>query len=244
MKRNSDTPSLLRSFASGAALVALAATMSTASARALVQRASSDLEHLNLNDARLALDGYDPVAYFPEGGGQAREGKAKLSVEFRAVTYRFASEKNWKTFQSDPEKYEPDYGGWCAYAMSRGDKVEVDPESFLIEEGRLLVFFDGFFADTRKSWLSEGGAKLGPSATKEWGEILGRKESVRPRAKEATLGLNSMDPLTVGQGREAKPGLATIATRIGDLEYRFATAENRLEFLRDPERVLAALEKD
>lgn len=205
------------------------------SAGASPQREGAPLEHLNLDESGLALEGYDPVAYFEEGSGRPAEGKQKLFVTLRDVTYRFRSEQNRESFLRDPEKYEPAYGGWCAFAMAKGDKVEVDPESFLIEGGRLLVFYDGLFADTRKSWLKAGEGKLEPLATGAWSKLLGRT-SVRPvRAKLPTLALDGVDPVTLAPGRESKPGLPTITTRIGDELYRFRTRENRVAFLRNPE---------
>jgi len=202
------------------------------------QRSGAPLEQLNLHSSGLALDGYDPVAYFPEGGSLAVEGSKQLFVTIRGATYRFHSKKNRELFLEDPEKFEPAYGGWCAFAMAKGEKVEVDPESFLIEKGHLLVFYDGLFADTRKSWLKKGEGKLEPLATMAWGKLLGREHPVRARAKNAKLGLNGLDPTTVRKGSEAQSGLPIITTRIGDMEYRFANRANREAFVEAPESYL------
>jgi YHS domain-containing protein len=131
-----------------------------------------DYAHLNVDKQGLALSGYDPVAYFPEGGGKATKGKAEFALVQGGVTWRFESEKNRELFKAAPARFEPAYGGWCAWAMVDGDKVEVDPRSFLIEEGRLYVFYDGFLADTRKKWLSKTGAVLRPKADAAWKKIL------------------------------------------------------------------------
>ena len=204
-------------------------------AAALPQREGAALEHLNLEKSGLALAGYDPVAYFEEGGGRPAEGQQKLFVSLRGVTYRFRAEKNRESFLLDPEKYEPAYGGWCAFAMAKGEKVEVDPESFLIEDGRLLVFYDGLFADTRKSWLKAGEGKLEPLATGAWSKLLGRTGKRHVRAELPTLALAGVDPVTLAPGRESKPGLPTVTTRIGDKLYHFRSRENREEFLANPE---------
>jgi YHS domain-containing protein len=132
-----------------------------------------DVSQFNLGDGGLALGGYDPVAYFPDGGGKAKEGKESLELRFRGATYRFASEENKKAFAADPLKYEPAYGGWCAYGMAKGDKVEIDPESFLIVDGKLMVFYDGFLADTRAKWQDEGASKLQPKADATWSRYVG-----------------------------------------------------------------------
>jgi len=134
-------------------------------------------QHWNVEvdgDTRLALQGYDPVAYFPEGGGQPAEGKEKIIAVHGGITYRFAGDAHRKLFVADPWKYEPAYGGWCAYAMAEGEKVDVDPESFRILDGRLFVFYDGLFADTRKKWLADEAALL-TKADAAWPKLSGEK---------------------------------------------------------------------
>jgi len=130
------------------------------------------LKQYNLGKHGLALEGYDPVAYFPEGGGKPAKGKAELSLTVRGVTYRFATKEHLELFEARPEQFEPAYGGWCAYAMSDGRKVSVDPESYLIEDGRLLLFYKSFFSNTRKKWKKEGGDKLRPKADAAWKKIV------------------------------------------------------------------------
>ena len=138
--------------------------------------ARASIEHYNLEKGGLALEGNDPVSYFPEGGGKPREGEKSITHAHRGVTYRFASEKNRELFRASPDRFEPAYGGWCAYAMVGGDKVEVDPKSFLIEKGRLLVFYKGLFNNTRKKWQKEGGDKLAPKADKAWKKLITPKK--------------------------------------------------------------------
>jgi hypothetical protein len=121
----------------------------------------------NLGKSGLALEGYDPVAYFPEGGGKPRKGDPKLECSLDGAKYRFASEAHRAWFLAEPARYRPKYGGWCAYAMVEGDEVEVDPESFLVENGRLLLFYDGVFADTRAKWLPKA-KQFAPRADAQW----------------------------------------------------------------------------
>lgn len=162
-------------------LVALALALSlppapapTADPAPLVQEEQkrADFAHLNLDKQGLSLSGYDPVAYFPEGGGKATKGSADIALLAGGVTWRFANEKNRELFRASPKRFEPAYGGWCAWAMASGDKVEIDPKSFLIEDGRLFVFYDGFLADTRKKWLKAGGATLRPKADAAWKKLV------------------------------------------------------------------------
>jgi len=134
-----------------------------------------DLTLLNLGEGSLALQGYDPVAYFAAGGGKPTKGKAALAVEHEGVVYHFANETHRKRFAADPAAFEPSFGGYCAYALAKtGDLVEIDPESFLIEDGRLLVFYNGWFNDTRASWTEEGG--LLPEADRRWATRIDQRE--------------------------------------------------------------------
>lgn len=133
-----------------------------------------DVSHYHLGKDGLALMGYDPVGYFPEGGGKPIKGSDTITYRYRGVLYRFATNANKETFVAAPAKYEPAYGGYCAYGMAKEDKVEIDPRSFLIENGKLLLFYDGFLADTRKKWLdADGKAKLEPKATRYWKKLHG-----------------------------------------------------------------------
>jgi len=132
----------------------------------------------NADKNGLAIEGYDPVAYFPEGGGLPRKGRLTIIDQHVGLTYRFATEANRARFQENAERYAPAFGGWCAWAMVQGDRVDVDPRSFLVEDGRLLLFYDGFFADTRASWREASSPALGQDADSHWAVIV-REASAR-----------------------------------------------------------------
>ncbi|MEL6329826.1 MAG: YHS domain-containing (seleno)protein [Planctomycetota bacterium] len=117
---------------------------------------------------KLAIGGYDPVAYFPEGGAKPAKGKKSITLEHRGVKYRFASESNLELFKSNPNKYEPAYGGWCAYAAAKETYTEPNPKRFKIQGGRLLLFYDGFFGDTYEDWHKEGPDRLEVEADDFW----------------------------------------------------------------------------
>ena len=69
------------------------------------------------------------------------------------MTYNFSSQANKDLFLKNPASYEPQYGGWCAYAMGySGEKVEINPETFKILDGKLYLFYNAFFNNTLKSW--------------------------------------------------------------------------------------------
>jgi len=107
-------------------------------------------KHFNLASGT-ALSGYDPVAYFSEK--KAVKGKKEFAAMHQGTTYYFSSAANATAFKNNPASYEPQYGGWCAYAMGfDGTKVEIDPATFKIVDGKLYVFYNKFFTNTLKSW--------------------------------------------------------------------------------------------
>ncbi|MBL8802163.1 MAG: YHS domain protein [Planctomycetes bacterium] len=135
------------------------------------EKGERDVKHFNLDKSKLAIEGYDPVAYFPEGGGKPLKGSDKITVTHKGVVYRFATEENKALFLKTPDKFEPQYGGWCAYAMAQGEKVEIDPKSFKITDGKLFLFYKSFFNDTREKWVKEE-APLTKKADAGWKTIL------------------------------------------------------------------------
>lgn len=123
-------------------------------------------KQFNLNESHVGIGGYDPVAYFTEK--KAVEGNKTLKSDYQGVTYYFSSKQNLTLFTSSPSKFEPEYGGWCAYAMgAKGEKVEVDPETFKIVNGKLYLFYNKFFNNTLKSWNKDE-ANLKSNADKNW----------------------------------------------------------------------------
>ena len=107
------------------------------------------LKHFNL-EKNVAIEGYDPVSYFQ---GKPKKGSSSISVSYLGIIYKFSSETNKATFSKAPEKYLPQYGGWCAYAMGeKGEKVEIDPETYKIIEGKLYLFYNAYFTNTLTSW--------------------------------------------------------------------------------------------
>lgn len=95
---------------------------------------------VNTDRDGLALAGYDAVAYHEDH--RAVRGDADLLVRHEGATYRFSSAAHRDAFQTDPAKYLPAYGGYCAYGVSRGYKVKVDPEAFTVVDGRLYLNYD------------------------------------------------------------------------------------------------------
>ena len=110
----------------------------------------------NLLGESIGLVGYDPVSYFSAGGGKPQKGSIKISMVHDGVTYRFASTEHLELFKADPEKYLPQYGGWCAWAAGALNKrVDADPESYVVRDGKLYVFYRDPGLETRASWLKD-----------------------------------------------------------------------------------------
>ncbi len=125
--------------------------------------------HYNLGKNRLAIEGYDPVAYF---GGRAVRGNAKLTAEHKGAIYRFSSEQNRNQFVASPDKFAPTYGGWCATAMAEGKKVEVDPTNFRVTNGRLFLFYNSLFHNAQNDWKKDEPGKT-RLADEHWKKIAG-----------------------------------------------------------------------
>ncbi|CAA9202396.1 hypothetical protein FLA105534_04062 [Flavobacterium bizetiae] len=114
------------------------------------QNDAKRIEQYNLEN-KVAIQGYDPVGYFTDG--KAIKGKKEFTTSYQGVVYKFSSSENKEAFLKNPSKYEPQYGGWCAYAMgSAGEKVEINPETFKIIDGKLYLFYNAYFNNTLKSW--------------------------------------------------------------------------------------------
>lgn len=136
----------------------------------LKKKPAAALQHYNLAADNLALSGYDPVGYIVQG--KALKGRKEISAQHRGVTYWFAFEENKKLFTAAPENYVPTYGGWCATAMAKGEKVEIDPTNFKVTNGRLFLFFKAFYANAIKDWNKDE-PNLTAKADANWKKIAG-----------------------------------------------------------------------
>lgn len=139
------------------------------SATTFGQTASKRITEFNL-DKKVAIQGYDPVAYFTQK--KAVKGKATMASTYEGVIYNFSSQANKETFAKNPSGYEPQYGGWCSYAMgANGEKVEVNPETFKIVDGKLNLFYNAFFNNTLKSWNKDE-VNLKKKADANWKKFI------------------------------------------------------------------------
>jgi len=113
--------------------------------------------------------GYDVVAYF---NNKAIEGNKDYKTTYNGVDFRFSSEKNLKTFIENPKKYIPQYGGYCAYAVAlKNDKVSINPKAFLIQDGKLYLFYNAWGINTLEQWNESNPKSLKEQADKNWDKI-------------------------------------------------------------------------
>lgn len=124
----------------------------------------------------VAIAGYDPVAYFEQG--EAKMGEESSTSFYEGLTYQFSSTKNKNLFDSDPKKYIPEYGGWCAYAVAEAStKMQPDPTMWQIQDGRLLLFYDDWTTSLTGSlkdeWNTDQENYL-TKADKNW-QVVGKR---------------------------------------------------------------------
>lgn len=123
-------------------------------------------QQYNIADNGLAIKGYDPVAYFTHK--KAIKGSKDMAVVHQGVVYYFSSAVNKELFKMNPAIYEPQYGGWCAYAMGdSNEKVSIDPETFKIINGKLFLFYNRYFTNTLTKWNKNEG-NLHKKADMNW----------------------------------------------------------------------------
>ncbi len=85
----------------------------------------------------VAIKGYDPVAYFTEG--QAVKGSSRFEHKWMGAKWRFASTASREAFAANPQKFAPQYGGYCAWAVAQGSTADVDPHAWRIVDGKLYL---------------------------------------------------------------------------------------------------------
>jgi YHS domain-containing protein len=98
----------------------------------------------------VAIKGYDPVAFFKDS--KPVRGKDDLRFEYKGSTFAFANADNRAAFAADPEKYAPQYGGYCAFGTTRGYKADIDPAAFTVVDGRLYLNYN---AQVQKEWSAD-----------------------------------------------------------------------------------------
>jgi YHS domain-containing protein len=126
----------------------------------------------NLNtENHIALRHFDPVSYFQK---KPQKGTEKIQADYKGITYYFVSDANREEFKKNSAKYEPMYGGWCAYTLAtKGERVRIDPTAYKIIDGKLYLFYN-FSGDNRlRKWDDHNDQKaLKLNANKNWAKTM------------------------------------------------------------------------
>ena len=154
-------------------IAVLALVLLTISATSRVDAAVHDsrayLHSYNLPSSGVAIDGYCPVAYFAVN--KPVKGKPQYASTYNEVTYHFVNADAKKSFDKEPEKYIPAYGGWCAFGMSVQDKFPIDPLNFEIVNGKLNLFLKNKHVDARTLWNKGNEKDLVRKAEAHWKKV-------------------------------------------------------------------------
>jgi YHS domain-containing protein len=116
---------------------ALVIAFTVSSCGLIPSQAQSSINAVNVDESRLAIKGYDPVAYFTEA--KPVQGSSQFTAEHLGATYYFSSAQHQSLFQGEPNKYAPQYGGYCAFGVSKEYKFDIDPEAWAIVDDKLYL---------------------------------------------------------------------------------------------------------
>lgn len=116
----------------------------------------------------VAIEGYDPVAYFTQS--RPVKGDSDFEYEWKDAKWRFSSAENLALFTANPEKYAPQYGGYCAYAVAKNTTASIDPTQFTVVDDKLYLNFN---KGVQQKWLANRDGFI-VDADQNWPEILGR----------------------------------------------------------------------
>ena len=111
-------------------------------------------------------NGYDVIAYF---NNEALIGNKSFVSKYDTVKYKFSSQENLEAFKTNPEKYTPQYGGYCAYAVAlKSKKVGINPKTFEIRDGKLYLFYNSWGTNTLELWKKDNVKGLQKNADQNW----------------------------------------------------------------------------
>ncbi len=173
------------------------------------------------NKQGLAIEGYDPVAYFTDN--KPIKGSAKISSEYDGAKYLFASAEHKALFDANAAKYAPAYGGYCGYAASIDRLSPVSPEWFQIDDGKLILQHNKKAFDLFNKELKDNVKK----ADVNWPGLLG-------------VALEGYDPVSYFTDGKPAKGDKTIEATFNGALYHFVSQEHRATFEKDPTKYTPA----
>ncbi|MGE3800168.1 MAG: YHS domain-containing (seleno)protein [Candidatus Kapaibacterium sp.] len=122
----------------------------------------------NVDDSKIALDGYSPVSYIELN--LAQRGAKEYMSEHKGLKYYFTNAEQKAKFDANPAKYLPQYGGWCATGIAVGAKFRTDPNKFLVRDGKLYLFLYNLEVDALQLWLGDE-KKMKTNAEDNWKKL-------------------------------------------------------------------------
>ncbi|GHE66461.1 MULTISPECIES: YHS domain-containing (seleno)protein [Roseivirga] len=131
---------------------------------------AQDKQAYNIDNSNIALQGYSPVSYLDLG--LAQRGLKEYKSEHDKVVYYFTSAEQKQKFDRNPEKYLPQYGGYCAFGVYAGAKFRPDPNKFIVKDGKYFLFLYNLELDAQQLWLKENNhAGLMKKADDNWAKL-------------------------------------------------------------------------
>lgn len=124
----------------------------------------------NIDNSNIALAGYSPVSYLDLG--LAQRSNKEYKSEYKKVVYYLTSGEQKATFDKNPSKYLPQYGGFCAFGTYAGAKFRVDPTKFIVKDGKYYLYLNNVELDAKQLWLAENNhSKLKSVADTNWKKL-------------------------------------------------------------------------
>lgn len=154
------------------ALAPIAITAVPSAAMAQAAAPADPGRYVNLKGGGVALHGYDAVAYFKRGAPV--QGLPAFSATYQGARYQFADAQSKAAFEANPAAYAPQYGGFCAYGVARGFKVDVDPEAWSVVNGKLYL---NVSKSIRQKWQKDTSGYIAKAETR-WPTVKEKKSGV------------------------------------------------------------------
>lgn len=127
---------------------------------------AQDKKANNIDDSNIGLQGYSPVSYVDLS--LAQRGSKQYKAVHDRIAYYFTSAEQKSKFEKNPGKYLPQYGGFCAFGIYAGAKFRVDPNKFVVSNGKYYLFLNDVEVDAKQLWIAEKESKLLATANKNW----------------------------------------------------------------------------
>ena len=126
-------------------------------------------QSFNADDSKIALQAYSPVSYLDLG--IAQKGLKEYKVTYEGLAYYFTNAEQKKAFETNPKKYLPQYGGFCAFGVSVGAKFRVDPNKFVVKDGAYYLFLYDLEVDAQQLWMAGKHKDLVSKADQNWRKL-------------------------------------------------------------------------